>query len=148
MRVSLDLQTDTGMKLLEKMTFDGKFIPDIINRRVLGQAAYSIKQANTFYKKLSDRPVYKRLRGQALGFKKMMFSQQRGLGGYEGMMYGVAAKKDRASIYVVLEEPYTREEAIAVKKPLMRAIVNAAKTDMSRASEKAIDDTFKMLGWK
>ena len=147
--LALDLKTDTGMKLMEKLTFNGKPIPDIINRRVLGQAAYFIKDSNRFYhKKLSDRPIYQWLKGSRLGFKKRIDKHYKGLGGHEGMIYNVAARRHRVSIYLILEKPYTKDIAIPYKNFLLQNIVSNNESGMYKASEKAIDDTFKMLGWK
>jgi len=144
--VKLNFKSSAGLRVLETLSHNGQFIPDIINRRVLGQVGYAVKDSKLFNKRLTDRPSYKNLTGQALGFKKRMFAS-RGLAGQEGMLYNVAPKKNKVTIYLVKEDLFTREEAIKYKKTAMQDIMNNSKSRWKTASEKAVSDTFKAIGW-
>jgi len=146
--IKLLFKQDKAMEIMKDLIYKNQFIPDIINRRVLGRVAYSVKSSQNLNGKLHDRPSYKNLTGQALGFKKRMFSSKHGLGGQEGMLYNVSAKKNKVSIYLVKDDLYTRKQAEKYKSTEMLRIMNASKGSWRNATEKAINETWKMLGWK
>ena len=136
------------MEIMQGWIYQNQFIPDIINRRVLGQVGYAVKAAENLSGRLHDRPSYRNLTGQALGFKKRMFSVKRGLGGQEGMLYNVSAKKNKVSIYLVRDDLYTREQAEKFKSTEMKRIMNVSKGRWQTVAEKAINDTWAKIGWK
>ena len=134
--------------IMEGWIYQNRFIPDIINRRVLGRVGYAVKNSLKLTGKLHDRPSYNKLAGRELGFKKRMFSKKYGLGGQEGMIYNTSPKKNKVSIYLVKDDLYTREQAMLYKSKAMIQIMNASKGRWRVAAEKAINETFEMIGWK
>jgi len=139
---------DKAMEIMKDWIFQNQFIPDIINRKVLGQVGHAVKSSQNLNGILHDRPSYKKLTGQALGFKKRMFSSKLGLGGQEGMLYNVSAKKNKVSIYLVRDDLYTRKQAQEFKTTEMKRILNVSKGRWQSAATNAINETWEKIGWK
>ena len=139
-----------AMDILKDLIYQNQYIPDIINKRVLGRVGYAVRssQKSNYMDRIRDRASFQKLSGQALGFKKRMFSSKHGLAGHEGMLYNVSARKNFVKIYLVKDDLWTREQAIQYKSTEMTRIMNSSKGQWQNAAEKAINDTFKMIGWK